>query len=76
MSPDGDRLCAYKMSQANNAMTESALPIAKAGPAASIQMDPAMTRRVDDPVKGILLILSAMVFFSMSDSSADRKSVV
>jgi len=70
MSPDGDRLCAYKMSQANNAMTESALPIAKAGPAASIQMDPAMTRRVDDPVKGILLILSAMVFFSMSDSSA------
>ena len=49
-------------------MTESVLPIAKAGPAASIQADPAMTRQIDDPVKGILLIVAAMVFFSMSDT--------
>lgn len=49
-------------------MTESSLPIAKAGPIASIQGDPAMSRQIDDPVKGILLILAAMVFFSMSDS--------
>ena len=49
-------------------MTETVLPIAKAGPAASIQVDPAMTRQVDDPVRGILLIVAAMVFFSMSDS--------
>jgi len=49
-------------------MTESVLPIAKPGPAASIQGDPAMSRRIDDPVKGILLIVAAMVFFSMSDT--------
>ena len=49
-------------------MTESVLPIAKAGPAASIQGDPAISRRIDDPVRGILLIVAAMVFFSLSDS--------
>ncbi|MDB5361877.1 MAG: conserved rane protein of unknown function [Rhodospirillales bacterium] len=49
-------------------MSESALPIAKAGPAASIQAHPAVTRQIDDPVKGILLIVAAMVFFSMSDA--------
>jgi drug/metabolite transporter (DMT)-like permease len=54
-------------------MTDSVLPIAKPGPVtsmqiASIQSDPAMTRRIDDPVRGILLIVLAMVFFSMSDA--------
>lgn len=49
-------------------MTESILPIAKAGPAASIQADPAMTRAIDDPVRGILLVIAAMLFFSMSDA--------
>jgi drug/metabolite transporter (DMT)-like permease len=49
-------------------MTESAIPFAKAGPAASISADASMTRQVDDPVRGILLIVAAMVFFSMSDA--------
>ena len=64
----GASLSSYKMSQAKNAMTESALPIAKPGPVASIQGDAAMSRRVDDPIGGILLILTAMVFFSTSDA--------
>lgn len=49
-------------------MTESAIPIAKAGPAASISADAVLTRQIDDPVRGILLIVAAMVFFSMSDA--------
>jgi drug/metabolite transporter (DMT)-like permease len=49
-------------------MTESAIPIAKAGPAASISADSVPTRQIDDPVRGILLIVAAMVFFSMSDA--------
>lgn len=49
-------------------MTESAIPIAKAGPAASISVDAVPTRQIDDPLRGILLIIAAMVFFSMSDA--------
>lgn len=49
-------------------MTESAIPIAKAGPAASISADAVPTRQIDDPLRGILLIIAAMVFFSMSDA--------
>jgi drug/metabolite transporter (DMT)-like permease len=51
-------------------MSERAIPIAKAGPAASLTAEPDRTHQVDDPVRGILLIVAAMVFFSMSDATA------
>ncbi|HLZ67805.1 MAG TPA: DMT family transporter [Aliidongia sp.] len=49
-------------------MTESVLSTAKSGSTAPKSAAPATTRRIDDPVRGILLIIAAMVFFSMSDA--------
>jgi len=51
-------------------MTESAISTAKAAQAGAVSANPPLARPVDDPVRGILLIVAAMVFFSMSDATA------